>query len=58
MASHMEQHIDSSHFDHLDRPKSPAFAMDSSPGFYDSYHAFDYLQFPHSPFGVAGIPRE
>lgn len=56
-------HIESApHFDaHLDRPKSPAFTMDAStPPFpyVDAYQGFEYLQFPHSPFNVAGLPRK
>ncbi|KAL5495077.1 hypothetical protein ACEPAI_539 [Sanghuangporus weigelae] len=57
----MVTHIESQHFDHLDRPKSPSFAMDavsSTPPFpyVDAYQSFDYLQFPHSPFNVANVP--
>ena len=55
MATHIDQH-----FDVLDRPKSP-FGMDtSSPSFpaYEAYPGFDYLQFPHSPFGVNPVARK
>ncbi|KAI5124101.1 hypothetical protein M0805_000915 [Coniferiporia weirii] len=55
----MASHIESQHFDHLDRPKSPSFTMDaSSPPFpyVDAYQGFEYLQFPHSPFNVATVP--
>lgn len=47
MASHLEHH-----FEALERPKSPTFAMD-----YDAYHGFDYLHFS-SPFNVNSVPRE
>lgn len=56
--SHIDQHA----FEHLERPKSPTFSMDTStPPFpyVDAYPGFDYLQFPpHSPFNVANVPRK
>ena len=53
-------HVDQHHFESLDRPKSPSFSMDtSSPAFpYGNDYGFDYLQFPHSPFGVNPVARK
>lgn len=50
-------HIEHHPFDHLDRPKSPAFTMDSVAGtppfpYVDAYQGFDYPYFAHSPLQV------
>lgn len=51
--------METQHMDHvLDNVKSD-FSMDpSNPGYFDSLGGLDYLQYPHSPFGVGnmGLP--
>ena len=50
-------HIEHQTFETLDRPKSPAFTMDSVTGtppfnYVDAYQGFDYPYFAHSPLSV------